>query len=103
MTSIVLIVLAVLVMIPASARIFILIAVDDWPPTVWLRIQWDKITGEDTSWSKFLTCLWCLPPWIIAVNIAAGWLSGMHPVWWVLNVWMASSLATSWVVDKVGE
>lgn len=94
--------LASVVGILSSARLTLLVLADSWPPSVWLRMKWDDLTG-DNPWAEILRCAWCLPPWVLAVNLAAALLSGLHPVWWIVNVWLAASLVTSWVAIKAGD
>lgn len=107
MTPLVEILLAIAVGIVASARMVVLITADDWPPMNWVRIKWESITqnddGSEGPWYKLVECPWCISPWIVAVNLAAGYGSDMHPIWWVFNLWLAASLAASWVAIKAGE
>lgn len=86
----------------ASARMVILITLDDWPPMNWVRIKWGEITDEG-PWYKLVECPWCIAPWIVAPNLALAALTDLHLAWWVLNVWFAASLATSWVAIKAGD
>lgn len=80
-----------------SARLVRLLVNDDYPPVVWLRMKWDRITN-DGPWSKLVHCGWCASPYISAVILAWAYLSHLHLWWWLFNGWLASSYAASWVV-----
>lgn len=89
--------LAIIVFVLATARLTRLLVNDEFPPSVWLRIKWDTIT-KDGSWSKLVHCPWCAAPYIAAILLAWGVLSGLHWSWWVFCGWLAGSYAASWIV-----
>lgn len=92
-----LVIAAVVVGVLGSARIVRLVVADEFPPVEWVKTRWLVLTGEG-SWSKLITCPWCLAPYVVAANMAAALLSDLHAAWWIFNGWMAASYATSWVV-----
>ena len=93
---------AVVVGVVGSARFVRLVTADKWPPIVKFRIWWESKTEKpdspDEGWVLLFKCLWCFAPWVVAVNLAAALLSDLHPVWWIVNGWLAASYATSWLV-----
>lgn len=88
---------AIVVGIMGSARITRLIVADEFPPSIAARVWWDRVT-HDGSWSKLAHCPWCAAPYVAGVDLAAALLSDLHPVWWIVNGWMAASYVVSWIV-----
>ena len=101
-TEILYIIAAVLVGVLSTARLTRLVTEDSWPPVVWLRVKWDEITDHG-PWYDLVDCPWCLAPWLVAPNLILAVATDLHPVWWIINGWLAASLATSWVAIKAGE
>ncbi len=101
-TEILYIIAAVVVGVLSTARLTRLIIEDSWPPVVWLRMQWDRITDHG-PWYDLVECPWCLAPWLVAPNLTLAVVTDLHPVWWIINGWLAASLATSWIAIKAGE
>lgn len=101
-TEILYIIAAVLVGVLSTARLTRLVTEDSWPPVVWLRVKWDAITDHG-PWYDLVDCPWCLAPWLVAPNLILAVATDLHPVWWIINGWLAASLATSWVAIKAGE
>lgn len=95
-------IVAGLVAAVSAARLSRLISFDTFPPSAWLRAKWDAKT-EGFTWNTLLHCVYCLPPWILAVIMATGLLSDLHPVWWVFNAWMALSYVSSYVLIYDGD
>ena len=93
------VVAACVVGVLSAARVTRLVTQDDFPPSVRLRILWDTVTG-DGSWSKLAHCHWCFSPYASAVVLASAILSELHPVWWVVNGWLAGSYLASMVVER---
>lgn len=101
-TQMIYILSAVVVGVLATARLTRLIINDSWPPVLWIRVQWDRITDHG-PWYDLVDCPWCLAPWLVAPNLALAVITDLHPAWWIINGWLAASLVTSWVAIKVGE
>lgn len=101
-TEILYTVAAIVVGVASSARITRLIVDDAWPPVALLRAWWAAKTDEG-PWYDLVDCHWCAAPWVVAGNLAFATATGLHPIWWLLNGWMAASLATSWLAIKTGE
>lgn len=89
--------LAVAVAVVSAARLTRLLVFDDYPPVVWVRRGWDRLTN-DGPWSQLVHCGFCAAPWILAAVAAWGWLSHLHWTWWVLNAWLAASYVASIIV-----
>ena len=87
---------AILVGTFGSARVTRLFVADSWPPSVKLRIWWKGKANE--LWEPLLTCPWCFAPYVVALNMLAAWASELHPVWWMVNLWLALSYLASWIV-----
>jgi hypothetical protein len=76
---------------------------DDFPPSIWFRIQWDKLT-EGSSWNMLFHCPWCVTHWIAALCL--GWfILGIFWVpamiaWWVFFGWFALSYVASMIIVR---
>lgn len=94
--------LAVLVTTVSSARLTRLFVNDTFPPVLYLRMWWDAKTAEKPGyrglWNVLLHCPWCFGPWATALVIGTAIASNLHPVWWVINGWLAISYVASWIV-----
>jgi hypothetical protein len=88
---------AVAVGLMGSARFVRLVTNDDFPPSIWVRNTWRRIT-RDGQWSNLIACLWCFAPYVVAADMLWAWLSDFHWSWWVANAWMAFSYVVSWLV-----
>lgn len=89
--------LAVVVGVLGSARFVRLITADKYPPVVRLRIWWADHTKEE-GWEPLLNCPWCFAPYVVGLNLALAILTHTHPIWWLVNGWLAASYVASWVV-----
>lgn len=85
--------LAIVVGVVGVARLTRAIVFDDFPPFVWWRIQWGRITN-DGPWYKLFTCWWCLSFWVALGCIGWFLLTDVHPIflwsWWIF--WGALAL-----------
>ena len=102
-------VLALIVWTIASARITRLVIFDHYPPMVWLRITWDRYTGN-SSWNLLLHCGYCLAPWVALVAGALGcWSLGIEfstlvDHWWLaVCVWLSVAYLAAITVAYDGE
>jgi hypothetical protein len=93
-------ILAILVGILGVGRLTRVIVHDDFPPAVWWRMQWGRITNHG-PWEKLFQCWWCLSFWVALVCIGWFLLIDVHAVflwsWWIF--WGA--LALSYVATMV--
>jgi hypothetical protein len=80
----------------AVARLTRLVVDDDWPPMVWFRRKWDRLT-ENSTWSVLVECYWCVSPYIAAVDIGWAILANLHWTWWLVNGWLAVSWLASYM------
>ena len=86
-----------------TGRLARLVTYDDYPPTIWLRIQWSRLT-RDNGWAKLATCFWCLTPWLMLV--CGGWFAlgltvpWVLVAWWLFFGWLGISYLTSMVVAR---
>jgi hypothetical protein len=91
-------ILAVIVGVVGAARLTRVITIDDYPPTIAIRIWWDTVT-RDGAWSKLVHCPWCMGPWITLGALVSFVVSFQHPVlgwaWWLFWGWLALSYWTS--------
>lgn len=63
------------------ARLTRIIVHDSYPPAVWWRKVWERITNGG-PWNLLFTCPWCLAPWLALVCILWWWvLIPLHPAW----------------------
>lgn len=68
----------------STARITRLMTWDVFPPVVWLRIHWDRLT-RDGSWTPLLHCGYCFAVWAAAFVVGWGYVSDWNVVWWLFN------------------
>lgn len=98
-----LMVLAILTVILGSGRLTRVIVHDAFPPAIQLRMAWDRLVGDDSSWSKLFHCWWCMSFWVTLGSV--GWfMLGQIPGWTWLNViwWVFwGALAMSYVAAIV--
>lgn len=92
---------AAIIGVLSAARLTRLVVNDAFPPSVWLRNKWDKLTkddnDEDGKWTVLVYCPWCAGPYLSAIVLAWALLSNLHWTWWVFNGWLAGSYAASWI------
>jgi len=81
----------------STARLVRLVVHDDFPPTEWLKTRWYARVG-DSPWKKLVECHWCLPPYLVAPNLAWAVLSDLHWTWWLANGFLAATYLSSIVV-----
>jgi undecaprenyl pyrophosphate phosphatase UppP len=78
--------LAIVVGVVGVARLTRAIVHDDFPPSVWWRMQWSKWTN-DGPWAKLFLCWWCLSFWVALVCIGWFLLIDVAPFflwsWWI--------------------
>jgi hypothetical protein len=90
-------ILALVTLLLASARITRLLVADEYPPSIWLRIRWDTVT-KDGPWALLAHCPWCLGPYVSGLSALWAYLSNLHWTWWVVNGFFALGYVTSWIV-----
>lgn len=99
----VVVVLAVLVAVVGGGRFTRVVVYDDFPPTIWLRVQWDKLT-EGNEWNKLLHCFWCFSHWVSAVVILWFGVGLVVPwigyAWWIFWGWFAISYLTAMLIAR---
>lgn len=99
-------VIAILVLIFGAGRLTRVIVHDAFPPTIALRMAWDRLVPDDNPWNKLFHCWWCMSMWVTA--FAIGWfLLGQIPGWeWVNILWwivwgaLASSYAAAILIAR---
>ena len=77
-----------------SGRLTRVLVYDEFPPSVWIRIQWSRIT-DDGPWAKLVHCWWCASFWITLICVG-WWIAGTFVpwigfAWWVF--WGTLSLS----------
>lgn len=95
-------IVAVLVAVLGAGRLTRVITYDDYPPSVWVRNWWRKVT-RDGGWSKLASCFWCASPWVMLVCMGTGLISfnqAWEPVWWLFWGWLALSYVTAMVIAR---
>lgn len=93
------IVMALTVGILSVARTARLIAWDEYPPMVWLRVKHDDRYGDE-GWGKLIHCQFCATPYLAAGMALWFWLAFAYGaetaqgIWWAVNgVWGFSYLS----------
>jgi hypothetical protein len=84
-------------------RLARVITYDDFPPSIKVRIWWDKLT-HDGPWSKLVHCFWCLTPWLMLFALA-WFVAGIYVTWlaWAWAIfwgWLALSYITSIIIAR---
>lgn len=93
------VVAAAVVGVVSVGRLTRLLTQDTYPPVAWLRSQWSRLT-KDGDWADLATCPFCAAPYIAAVILAWGVLSGLHWSWWIVNGWLALSYVAAMLVVR---
>lgn len=87
-------ILALLIGIVSVARTARLVAHDDFPPMMWLRVRFLAAFPEGSAWGKLIQCQFCLAPYLSTGMVIWAYVSDLHWTWWVINgVWAGSYLA----------
>ena len=81
----------------ASARITRLIVEDEYPPSIWVRMKWDRLT-RDGEWAKLVHCGWCASPYVTALVLGLGYFLRWPTWWYVGSAWLAASYVAGWIV-----
>lgn len=82
----------------STARIVRLWTQDNFPPVAWAREKFVALVGPDSTWADLAECPWCASFWFTAVNLGYAWATDLHWSWWFLNILMAATYASAWVV-----
>jgi hypothetical protein len=89
---------AVVVAILSVARLTKLFTEDTWPPAAYVRNKW--VAWRQDEWGELFVCPFCMAPWVAVLVLFTGWASGLHPVWWWFNGWLAVSYVAAIVVAR---
>lgn len=90
------------VTILSTARITRLVVFDHWPPSIWLRMTWDRLT-HDGKWSTLIHCGYCFAVWAGLGVVLWGYFVDFNTIWWVVNGWLGASYAAAIVVAFDGD
>lgn len=92
-------VLSLIVTLLGAARLTRLVVHDTFPPSIYLRIWWDKHT-EKSSWNTLLHCHWCFGYWATVFVVGTYFLTFLAPwvawSWWIIF----GTLALSYLVSQ---
>lgn len=91
-----------LVTITSAARITRLLTYDEFPPSVWVRMQWDKLT-HDNGYALLVHCGYCASFWITLIVLGVGELTDYHPVWWFVNGVFGASYLAAILMSRDGD
>lgn len=102
---------ATVVGVLSVARLTRLITQDSYPPVVFVRKWWDKVTtvkegpgkGAQGAWYDLVDCPYCAAPYITIPILGWALLSDLHWTWWVFNGWLAIAYVAAMVVVRDGE
>lgn len=87
------------VTVVSSARITRLLTYDQFPPIAWLRDKYGEWTSG-SDWQLLGFCAYCMSFWVTLAVVLAGWFSGFHEIWWLVNSAFAGSyLAAIFMVN----
>lgn len=82
-----------------TARITKLLVEDTFPPAARLRALWVR-AFQDSPWVDLFLCAFCMSVWVAAANVAAGWLSDWHTVWWLVNGWLSVAYLAGIIIAR---
>jgi hypothetical protein len=68
------------------ARLTRVIVYDDFPPAMWWRETWVRITNGN-AWAKLFLCWWCLAFWV-ALACIGWWIGGLYALWAAWAWWI---------------
>lgn len=93
-------VIAIFVAVFGVGRLTRALVHDDFPPFVWWRIQWARIT-HDGPWNKLFNCWWCLSQWVSLFCV--GWYIVGYYIPWIAWAWWVvwGSLAIGYLAAMV--
>ena len=91
-----------LVVVLSSARLTRLVTYDKFPPVKWLREKYIEAT-DGSDWQLLAFCPYCAGFWVTLVVVLAGWLSGWHEVWWLVNGSLGASYLAAMVMVYDGD
>lgn len=90
----------------STARLTRLLTFDTFPPSIWVRMQWDKVT-KDGSWSMLAHCGYCFGLWAAAFVLGWGywcdWSGTWGTLWWLFNGWMAVGYTAAIIMVNDGD
>jgi hypothetical protein len=86
----------------SSARITRLITWDSFPPSVRVRMLWDRIT-RDGEWALLVHCGYCFGLWAAGFVVLWGYLSDFNTAWWLFNGWLGAGYLAAIVMANDGE
>lgn len=92
-------VLAVVTAVLGVGRLTRVLTYDSFPPAVWIRDRWSRIT-KDGGWSLLARCFWCATPWIMLGCILWAILSDFHWTWWAFWAWLGLSYLAAMVIAR---
>jgi hypothetical protein len=95
-------ILAVLVGTLSAARITRLLTWDKFPPTVYLRAFWDRVTN-DGPYALLFHCPWCMSFWVTGAVAAWGYFTEFNEAWWYVNAVFGFSYVAAWFVLHDGD
>jgi len=80
--------IAVVVGVVGAARLTRVLTYDDYPPSIAVRVWWQKVT-KDGPWAKLVSCPWCAGPWITLIMIVSFIVAALlyRDAAWVLTLW----------------
>ena len=93
--------LSVVIIVLGSARLTRLLVHESFPPAAYVRILWDRVTG-DGDWNLALHCHWCLSFWIVLISIGLYLLTFLAAWWawvfWITYVALSMAYVAAWIV-----
>lgn len=95
-------VLAAVVGTLSAARMTRLVTWDKFPPSIWVRMLWDRLTN-DGPWSLLFHCPWCLSFWITGAVVLWGYSTGFDKWWWIINSIFGLSYVAAMIVVRDGD
>jgi hypothetical protein len=90
------------VAVTSAARITRLVTWDKYPPSMWFRNLWRKVT-KDGDWSILVECGYCFGVWAAGGVVLWGYLVDFDTAWFLFNGWMGASYLAAIMVAFDGD
>lgn len=98
--------LAIITLILGAGRLTRVIVHDAFPPTIKLRMAWDRLVGDDSSWAKLFHCWWCMSFWVTGIGVGwfmlgqiDGW-AWVNVLWWIIWGTLAMSYVAAIIIAR---
>ncbi len=86
----------------SASRITRLLVFDSFPPVMWLRGRWDRLTRHG-DWSTLFHCQYCMGVWAAGFVVGWGYLVEFDQWWWLFNGFMSVGYGAAILMSNDGD